>query len=46
MKEFYKDRITNNNKKTTHNKKTCVPKAVADEVSARKAKEQIDKHLG
>jgi len=26
--------------------KTCVPKAVADEVASRKAKEQIDKHLG
>lgn len=26
--------------------KTCVPKAVADEVASRKAKEQVDKHLG
>ena len=26
--------------------KTCVPKAVADEVASRKAKEHIDKHLG
>ncbi|MEA3496905.1 MAG: hypothetical protein U9R42_12845 [Bacteroidota bacterium] len=25
--------------------KTCVPKAVADEVASRKAKEQVDKHL-
>lgn len=25
--------------------KTCVPKAVADEVTSRKAKEQVDKHL-
>ncbi len=26
--------------------KTCVPKAVADEVASRKAKEHVDKHLG
>lgn len=26
--------------------KTCVPKAVADELASRKAKEQVDKHLG
>lgn len=26
--------------------KTCVPKAVADELEKRKANEQIDKHLG
>ncbi len=26
--------------------KTCVPKAVADEVASRKAKEKVDKHLG
>ena len=26
--------------------KICVPKAVADEVESRKAKEQVDKHLG
>ncbi|MFC2118090.1 YccF domain-containing protein [Bacteroidota bacterium] len=26
--------------------KTCVPKAVADEVASRKAKEQVNKHLG
>lgn len=26
--------------------KVCVPKAVADEVAAQKAKEQVEKHLG
>ncbi len=26
--------------------KICVPKAVADELDSRKAKEQVDKHLG
>ena len=26
--------------------KTCVPKAVVDEVASRKAKEHVDKHLG
>ena len=26
--------------------KTCVPKAVAEELTQRKAKEQVDKHLG